>query len=133
MFCYNTISKKINELNGNRNENGYFLGSDDELDLLMDLDTYNRECLGHALCLDFKTNVKSLGNSGKDMWAYKLEIDGIPCRFEIDRDVEEETVRPFCYDMLGVATRLDTNEIYKMYLVHNIDVSCVGCYYIDLD
>ena len=45
-----------------------------EMDALMDLAIYGREELGHALCLDFKTNVKQAGKTIKNRFKYDLKI-----------------------------------------------------------
>lgn len=125
MYCYNKLNKRIEELDNMRDENEHFTGSWEQLDELMNLATYGRECLGHALCLDFKTNVK---RDKKDRWAWVLKIDNIPCRFTTERDPDDQRI--FNYQAKGIARRLDNNEIYKIYDVECRDISCFDCYFI---
>ena len=137
VYNYKKINKRIEELNSMRDENGHFIGTDDELDELMNLDTYKRQTIEHALCLDLKTNVIHAEHWFPVEPGHKvavrttfLVLNGIPYTFELE-DIEGEDYS--CYNNfrnIGVKTPIHGGKVRK-FLIFRKDVSCCGCYGIE--
>ena len=125
MIYFKQLQNRINELNSKRDKKGYFIGTDKEMDELMNLSLYKRENLAHALVLDFKTDVFRL-NSTECL----LKIDGIPCSFELEFNPED--TRSYNFNALGIVKKTD-GELYKIFNVRCLDKDCCDCYFIDLD
>lgn len=136
VFNYKKINKRINELEAKRNERGTFTGTDDELDELMNLDTYNRQSLPHALCLDFKTNVTYVEN----WFTYNkgchikttttfLVVDGRPYTFHLEH-IESEKDKAFNYRCIGVLKPFYNDQKERRFFVDFKDISCCDCYFI---
>ena len=133
VYNYKKLQKRINELN-KRDENGHFIGTNEELDELMDLSTYNRQTIEHALCLDLKTNVTHAEHwfpcgDGTQVAVRTtfLILDKVPYTFKLE-DVEGEDYS--CYNNfknIGVLTPIYGGKVRK-FLIFCQDVSCCGCY-----
>ena len=135
VYNYKKLQKRINELN-KRDENGHFIGTNEELDELMDLSTYNRQTIEHALCLDFKTNVKYVEN----WFTYKpglrmkttttfLVVDGNPYTVEIEQ-IESEKHKAFNYDEILVLKPMFSDQKERRFLLSCRDISCCDCYFV---
>ena len=133
-FNYNKIQNKIDKLNTQRDEKGKFTGTFKELDVLVDLSLYSREKLGHALCLDFKTDVTKKVTTFKHndiqfgITTYFLVVDDNPSTFELT-NVEDNSGLYVDIKATGVLKSLYGNKETKYNVICRDHGGC-GCWFI---
>ena len=135
VYNYKKINKRIEELDSMRAADGHFTGTYEELDELMCLDTYKRETLAHALCLDFKTKVTYIENyfpskHGTIVRLYQtvVQLDDTPCLVEIE-PIEGERKKCFNYDEILVLKPIGGGK-ERRFILKCRDVSCCDCYFV---
>ena len=135
VYNYKKINKRIEELNSMRDERGSFTGTYEELDELMNLDTYKRQTLAHALCLDFKTKVTLIENYfpyGKGnqvrLTNIVVQLDKISYVVETE-DIESEKSKCFNYDEILVLKPISYGK-ERRFILKSRDVSCCDCYFV---
>lgn len=134
IFNYKKINKRIEELNSMRDERGAFTGTDEELDELMYLDTYHRQTLAHALCLDLKTKVTQIDNYFPDrkgqvrLSSTVVQLDKIA--YVVEREqIEEEKNKCFNYKEILVLKPISYGK-ERRFILSCKDVSCCDCYFV---
>lgn len=135
VYNYKKINKRIEELESMRDERGHFTGTYEELDELMNLDTYKRETLAHALCLDFKTKVTYIENyfPGAEGTVYRLyqtvvQLGDIPYVVDIEK-IESESKKCFNYDEILVLKPIGHGK-ERRFILKCRDISCCDCYFL---
>ena len=137
VYNYKKINNRLEELNNKRDEHEFFIGTHEELDELMELGSYKRQDIAHALCLDLQVNVtvnETWYRVNKDD---KVKIDtiflvlgGIPYTFEL-KEIEGENYS--CYNnfySIGVLNPVYHWDKVRKFKVYCRDISCCGCYFI---
>lgn len=133
-FNYIKTQNRIDKLNSLRDDAGKFTGTYKQLDALMDLTLYNRQELGHALCLDLKTDVTKKFTTFKyedikfGVKTYFLVVNGNPSTFELT-DVEDNSGLYVDIKATGVLKSLYGDKETK-YNVVCIDRGGCGCWFI---
>lgn len=135
VYNYKKITKRINELEAMRDESGKFQGTYEELDELMYLDTYHRQTLAHALCLDFKTKVTQIDNyfpcgdgSQVRLSSTVIQLNKNVYTVEIEK-IEEEKHKCFNYNEILVLKPIAYGK-ERRFILKSRDVSCCDCYYL---
>lgn len=135
VFNYKKITKRINELEAMRDETGKFQGTYEELDELMNLDTYKRQTLAHALCLDFKTKVTYIENyfpagNGTIVRLYQtvVQLGNTPYLVEKEK-IEGERKKCFNYDEILVLKPISYGK-ERRFILKCRDISCCDCYFV---
>ena len=135
VYNYKKINKRIEELNSMRDERGSFTGTYEELDELMYLDTYKRETLAHALCLDFKTKVTYIENyfpagNGTIVRLYQtvVQLGNTPYLVEIE-EIEGERKKCFNYNEILVLKPIGGSK-ERRFILKCRDISCCDCYFV---
>lgn len=133
-FNYKKIQDRIDKLNSLRDCRDHFTGTWKQLDRMMDLSLYNRQDLGHALCLDFKTDVTVKVTKFKQdnvqfgIKHYFLVVDGNPCTFELI-DKEDLSGMHTYIKAIGLVKSL-YNDLERKYEVVCKDHGGCGCWFI---
>ena len=135
VYNYKKIQNRINKLDSMRDQNGHFTGTYEELDELMCLNTYNRQTLAHALCLDFKTKVTQIdnyfpygnGNQAR-LTNIVVQLDKIAYVVETE-SIESEKSKCFNYDEILVLKPISYGK-ERRFILKSRDISCCDCYFV---